>query len=358
MRTPSLPDLRSTLDIERVVEFEFVRATENAALQAVHWLGRGEKERADAAACAAIAGVFDLLDVCGEVVIGEGIKDEAPGIFVGERLGTWKPGSPRFDIALDPVDGTSNLAKGLPNSISVIAAAQVPLGMKMVMRHLPSFYSHKVAYGPAVKLAMDRTGVLPFLSMPVGGVLEFVATALGKRVQDLVVVTMDRSRHSELVADIRRAGAALRMISDGDVTAAVAPSLPASGVDLYIGIGGTPEGILAAAAIKCLGGDMQMAMWFGTDDERERAAIALSPAALLCHYRVDDLIQGDSALFCATGISDSSLVPGVKITGHQAETHSILMRARSGTVRRIHATHDLDRKLIPLRDSFLPELNT
>jgi fructose-1,6-bisphosphatase II len=349
--------MRSTLDIERVVEFEFVRATENAALQAVHWLGRGEKERADAAACAAIAGVFDLLDVCGEVVIGEGIKDKAPGIFVGERLGTWKPGSPRFDIALDPVDGTSNLAKGLPNSISVMAAAQVPEGVKMVMRHLPSFYCHKVAYGPAVKQAMDRTGVLPFLSMPINAVLEFVAQALGKRVRDLVVVTMDRSRHSDSIADIRRTGAALRMISDGDVTAAVAPSLPESGVDLYIGIGGTPEGILAAAAIKCLGGDMQMAMWFGDDEQRAQALHLLSPDQLLCHYHVDDLIAGDSALFCATGISDSPLVPGVKLVGHRAETHSILMRARSGTVRRIHATHDLDKKFIPLRQSFLTESN-
>ena len=135
---PPLPDMRSAHDVERVIEFEFVRATENAALRAVHWMGRGDKERADAEACAAIAGVFDLLDVCGEVVIGEGIKDEAPGIFVGEKLGTWKEGSPRFDIALDPVDGTSNLAKGMPNSISVMAAAQVPEGVKMVMRHLPS----------------------------------------------------------------------------------------------------------------------------------------------------------------------------------------------------------------------------
>ena len=274
----SLPPLRSTDDVERVLEFEFVRATENAALQAIHWLGRGEKERADAAACAAIAGIFDLLDVRGEVVIGEGIKDNAPGIFVGHRLGTWKEGAPRFDIALDPVDGTSNLAKGLPNSISVIAAAQVPAGMKSVMRHLPSFYSHKIAYGPAVRRAMEKNGILPLLSMPVGEVLKYVAHALGKRMNELTVVTMDRPRHAEIIAAIRRCGAALRMISDGDITAAVAPSLPESGVDLYIGIGGTPEGILAAAAIKCLGGDMQMAMWLSTVSEREQAAMALSEA--------------------------------------------------------------------------------
>ena len=199
--------------------------------------------------------------------------------------------------------------------------------------------------------------------MPVDEVLKFVAKALEKRVTDLVVVTMDRPRHSSIVADIRKAGASLRMITDGDITAAVAPSLPGSGVDLYIGIGGTPEGILAAAAIKCLGGDMQMAMWFGNEEQREQAAVLLSPAELLCHYQVNDLIEGDSALFCATGISDSALMPGVKLTSHGAETHSILMRARSGTVRHIHAVHDLDRKLIPLRESFLtpflqPDINT
>ena len=351
----SLPELRSTHDVERVLEFEFVRATENAALQEIHWLGRGDKESADAAACSAIAGVFDLLDVRGEVVIGEGIKDEAPGIFVGHKLGTWKEGSPRFDIALDPVGGTSNVAKGLPNSISVMAAAQVPDGVKMAMRHLPSFYSHKIAYGPAVRDAMELSGHLPFLSMPTGEVLAFVAKALGKRVRDLVVVTMDRPRHSDLINDIRQSGAALRMITDGDITAAVATSLPESGVDLYIGIGGTPEGILAAAAIKCLGGDMQMAMWLANDDQREQAALVVGETELMCHYRVDDLIIGESSLFCATGISDSSLVPGVKLTAHRAETHSILMRARSGTVRRIHATHDLDRKFIPLREGFFPE---
>src|SRR6478735_150266 len=158
MSASTLPPLRSPLDLERVLEFEFVRATENAAIQAIHWLGRGEKEKADAAACAAIAGVFDILDIKGEVVIGEGIKDEAPCIFVGEQLGTWKDGAPRFDIAMDPIDGTTNLAKGLPNSISVIAAAQIPDGSPHAMRDLPSFYSHKIAYGPAVKQALEAKG--------------------------------------------------------------------------------------------------------------------------------------------------------------------------------------------------------
>lgn len=351
----TLPPLRSALDLERVLEFEFVRATENAALQAIHWLGRGEKEKADASACAAIAGVFDILDIKGEVVIGEGIKDEAPGLFIGEQLGTWRDGSPRFDIALDPIDGTSNIAKGMPNSISVIAAAQIPEGSPHAMRDLPSFYSHKIAYGPAVRQAVNGSG-RNLLDMPMKECLQLMADALGKRVSELVVCTMDRSRHDTIVRQVREAGAAMRMISDGDITAAVAPSLPGSGVDVYIGMGGSPEGILAAAALRCLGGDMQLRMWF--DQERhpehyKEVSTSLSKDELERIFHVEDLVMGESALFCATGISDSPLLPGVKLIGHQAETHSILMRARSGTVRHITATHQLDRKFIPLRESFM-----
>src|SRR5947209_13623629 len=167
----ALPPLRSPQDVERVLEFEFVRATENAALNAIPWLGRGQKEKGDAAACDAIYGVFDILDVRAEVVIGEGIKDNAPGIFVGEKLGTWRDGSPRFNIALDPIDGTTNLAKGMPNSISVIAAAQVPEGAPNVMRNLPSYYSYKIAYGPAVAEAVRRAGHPCLLELPLTEVL-------------------------------------------------------------------------------------------------------------------------------------------------------------------------------------------
>src|SRR4051812_12954224 len=180
---PCLPPLRSPQDLERVLEFEFIRATENAALHAIHWLGRGDKERGDAAACDAIYGVFDILDIRGAVVIGEGIKDNAPGIFVGEKLGTWREGSPRFDIALDPIDGTTNLAKGMPNSISVIAAAQVPDGAANVMRNLPSYYSHKIAYGPLVADALRAAGDQCLLDMPVPEVLHFAAEALGKHIR-------------------------------------------------------------------------------------------------------------------------------------------------------------------------------
>jgi fructose-1,6-bisphosphatase II len=349
MSRPALPPLHSAYDVERVLEFEFVRATENAALNAINWLGRGEKEKGDAAACDAIYGVFDILDIRGEVVIGEGIKDNAPGIFVGERLGTWQDGSPRFNIALDPIDGTTNLAKGMPNSISVIAAAQVPEGAPNVMRHLPSYYSYKIAYGPAVAEALRRGGDPCLLDMPLPDVLRLAADALGKRVRDLVVMTLDRPRHADVVRTVRATGAALRMISDGDITAAVAPSMPGSGVDLYVGAGGSPEAVLAAAALKCLGGDMEVRMWFHEEAHRATVAAQVPPEDLERVFRINDLLVGESALFCATGISDSALLPGIKLTGHRAETHSILMRARSRTVRHIHAIHDLDHKVIPLR---------
>src|SRR5215472_16640215 len=212
MSSHALPPLCSPYDLERVLDFEFVRATENAALNAIHWLGRGEKEKGDAAACDAIYGVFDIVDIRGEVVIGEGIKDNAPGIFVGEKLGTWKEGSPRFDIALDPNDGTTNLSKGLPNSISVIAAAQVPEGSANVMRYLPSYYSYKIAYGPAVAEALDREGAPCLLDMPLPDLLRFAAGALGKHVRDLVVMTLDRPRHADIVRAVRQTGAGLRMI--------------------------------------------------------------------------------------------------------------------------------------------------
>jgi fructose-1,6-bisphosphatase II len=283
------------------------------------------------------------------VVIGEGIKDNAPGIFVGEKLGTWRAGSPRFDIALDPIDGTTNLSKGLPNSISVIAAAQVPEGAPHVMRHIPSYYSYKIAYGPAVAEALRHDGDPCLLDMPLPELLRRAAEALDKHVRDIVVMTLDRPRHADIIRTVREAGAGLRMISDGDITAAVAPSLPDSGVDLYVGAGGSPEAVLTAAALKCLGGDMQVRMWFHDEAHRAEVAAQVPPEDLQRVFRINDLVVGESALFCATGISDSALLPGIKVIGHRVETHSILMRARSRTVRHIHAIHNLDYKAIPLR---------
>jgi fructose-1,6-bisphosphatase II len=337
-------------DIERIIEFDFVRATEAAALNALHWMGRGDKEAADAAACDAIRGMFDLMNICGEVVIGEGIKDDAPGIFKGEQLGTWLPGTPRFDIALDPIDGTTNISKGSPNSITCIAAASPEEGVKCALRDIPSFYMMKLSYGPRVVQAMKISGIETVkLMSPVEETLLAVADALKKRVQDVVVMMLDRPRHKEIVSEIRRVGASLRMISDGDIAAAMAPSIPDSNIDLYLGIGGSPEAVLAAAGIKCLGGDMQCMMWPRDDKEREQLVADGYEADVRRLFYADDLARGRNIIFCATGISDSAMLRGVRSNGPTATTYSVLMRAKSKTVRFIRALHNLNDKTIRLR---------
>src|SRR5919109_1405739 len=315
-------------DIERIIELDFVRATEAAALNSLRWLGRGDKEAADAAACDAMRGMFDLMNICGEVVIGEGIKDEAPGIFKGEQLCTWVPGAPQFDIAIDPIDGTTNISKGAPNSISCIAAASPEEEVKVALRDIPSFYMSKLAYGPRVIDYMKKRGDSLHLEMPIAEMLAIVARAVDKRVQDVAVMMLDRPRHKEIVEQIRGAGASLRMIGDGDIAAAIALSLPEPDVDLYMGIGGSPEAVLAAAGIKCLGGGLQRKNW--ARDEKERKSLIADgwEKDLDRVYAADDLANGQNIIFCATGISDSALLPGVRARGGvTAITHSILIRS-------------------------------
>jgi fructose-1,6-bisphosphatase II len=336
-------------DIERIIEFDFVRATEAAALNSLRWLGRGDKEAADGAACDAMRGMFDLMNICGEVVIGEGIKDDAPGIFKGEQLGMWLPGSPPFDIAIDPIDGTTNISKGAPNSISCIAAASPEEGVKVALRDVPSFYMSKLAYGPGVIQYMQKRGDSLSIDAPIAETLAIVARALEKRVQDVVVMMLDRPRHKEIVEQIRAVGASLRMIGDGDIAAAMAPSLPESDVDLYMGIGGSPEAVLAAAGIKCLGGEMQCKMWPRDEKERQKLIDDGCEKDLERVHSADDLARGENIIFCATGISDSALLRGVKSKGTTAVTHSLLMRAKSKTVRFIRAWHNLQNKTIHLR---------
>jgi fructose-1,6-bisphosphatase II len=345
---PRLPK-QNYHDIERIIEMDFLRATEAAALNSLKWLGRGDKEAADAAASDAIRGMFDLMNICGEVVIGEGIKDNAPGIFKGEQLGTWLPGTPQFDIAIDPIDGTTNISKGAPNSISCIAAASPEEGVKVALRDVPSFYMTKLSYGPRVIQYMQRRGDNLKLEAPIPETLAIVARAVDKRVQDIVVMMLDRPRHKEMVDEIRGAGASLRMIGDGDIAAAMAPAIPDSGVDLYMGIGGSPEAVLAAAGIKCLGGDMQCKMWPRDEKERKKLVEEGYEKELDRIYSADDLANGKNIVFCATGISDSALLRGVRSQGATAITHSILMRAKSRTVRFIRASHDLSQKTIRLR---------
>ena len=346
---PRLPKLNYP-DIERIIEFDFVRATEAAALNSLRWLGRGEKEKADAAACDAMRGMFDLMNICGEVVIGEGIKDDAPGIFKGEHLGTWVPGAPRFDVAIDPIDGTTNISKGAANSISCIAAASPEQGVKVALRDVPAFYMSKLAYGPPVVHYMQKRGDSLDINAPIAETLGIVARAVDKRVQDVVVMMLDRPRHKQMVEEIRACGASLRMIGDGDIAAAMAPALPDSEIDLYMGIGGSPEAVLAAAGVKCLGGEMQSKMWPRDDEERKKLIEEGYEKDLDRVFFADDLAHGKNIIFCATGISDSALLRGVKTKGAAtAVTHSVLMRAKSRTVRFICAQHNLQSKTIRLR---------
>jgi fructose-1,6-bisphosphatase II len=339
-------------DLERVIEFDLIRATEAAALNASRWMGKGDKNAADQAACDAIRGMFDLIPCCGEVVIGEGIKDDAPGIFLGEHLGSWEPGMVPLDIAVDPVDGTTNISKGLPNVISVLAAGSAYDGLGKSLKNLPSFYSEKLAYGPRVRNHMLTSGVEQVkLEAPIEENVILVAKVMNVPVNELTVTMLDRPRHEEMVRRIRKVGSRLRMIGDGDVAGAIAASLPDSGTDLYAGVGGSPEAVLAAAALRGLGGDMQVKMWPRDDAERKKLIKDGFEGELNKVYYAEDLARGNGIVFCATGISDSPLLPGVRFIGHTAITHSILMRAKTRTVRYIKATHDLTTKTIRLRST-------
>ena len=343
---------RKIHDLERIIEFDLVRATEAAALNASQWLGKGNKNAADQAACDAIRGMFDLIPCCGEVVIGEGIKDEAPGIFLGEHLGTWEPGVVPLDIAVDPVDGTTNISKGLPNVISVLAAGSAYDGLGKALKNLPSFYCEKLAYGPRVRNYMLKKGVEQVkLEAPIEENVLLIACILNTPVHELTITMLDRPRHETLVSRIRKVGARLRMIGDGDVAGAIAPSLPDSGTDLYAGVGGSPEAVLAAAALRCLGGDLQVKMWPRDEAERKKLIKDGHEEELGKVYSAEDLARGDGVIFCASGISDSPLLPGVRFIGHTAVTHSILMRASTRTVRYIRAVHDLTMKTIRLRST-------
>jgi fructose-1,6-bisphosphatase II len=336
---------RGSLEPERLIGLDLVRASEAAALNTFKWIGKGEKEAANAAADDAIRGMLNLIDMSATCTIGEGIKDEKPGIFVGERLGTWKPGTPAVSIALDPIDGTTPTSKGLPGALSVIAAAMTDSVEQRVLAAVPSVYMQKIAVGPKVK---EGTGSVRS-DVPVEQNLELIALKLGKRVRDLMVCVLDRPRHDDLVRTIRATGAGIRLISDGDVAGAIGPSMPDSGVDVYMGIGGSPEAVTAAVAIKCLGGEILARIW--PRDEEEKKSLAekgYGEKELQRTYTSEDLAQGDRLVFVATGITDNAMLRGVSVNGHIAMTHSVVMRARSRTVRYIKGFHDLRRKTIRL----------
>ena len=315
--------------MERVLSLEFARVTEAAAVAAARLLGRGDKDAIDGAAVEAMRAMLQTVRVAGRVVIGEGEMDEAPMLYIGEELGG---GGEAVDIAVDPVEGTNLVAKGLPGAIATMAVA--PEGHLL---HAPDMYMDKMACGPAGRGLLD-------LDRPVGETLQLLAQRLGRRVDDLTVVILDRPRHAERIAAVRAAGARLRLISDGDVTPAVAACLPESGVDLMLGIGGAPEGVLAAAAVRCLGGDFQGRLYPMEDAEAERArSMGVDPSRRL---GLEVLVRGDDVIFCATGITDGDVVPGVRfLSAEVAQSTTLVTRSRTGTVRWVTARHSLPRKL-------------
>ena len=338
-------------DPERVIDLDLVRCTENAALAAWKWFGKGDKEEADAAATDAIRGMFQLIDCKGLVRIGEGRKDDAPGVFTDEKLGSWRPGTIPMAVALDPIDGTTLTSKGLPGAISVLAVTtceDTDDDPTDLFPAVPSYYMEKLAFGPRVandgSLAIDA---------PIEANVQIVAARLNKRVEDVVVVVLDRPRHDDIIAALRRSGCRIRQISDGDVAAAIAPSLPDSGVDLYVGIGGSPEAVLAAAAVKCLGGEQLCRMWPRDDAERADLLTAggCTEADLDKIWPVSEMAQGDHIIFAATGISDSPMLRGIRYQERHCITDSILVRSRNQTVRRIEAYHEIGCKTIRLASS-------
>lgn len=337
---------------ERLVDLDLVRCTENAALAAWKWFGKGDKNRADEAASDAMKGMFGLIDARAVVQIGEGRKDNAPGIFTGEVLGSGRPGAIPMAVAVDPIDGTTLTAKGLPGAISVLAVAtseDPDIDPGTLFPSIPSFYMEKFAVGPAAVAA----GLPPIdIDAPLRHNLDLIAKALGKRVQDLVAVVLDRPRHDTIICELREAGCGIRLISDGDVAAAIAPGLPDSGVDLYLGYGGSPEAVIAAAAIKCLGGEQFCRMWPRDDAERQDLAEhGVTQEEISRIWTVNEMARGEHIIFAATGISDSPMLRGIRYRGQHCITDSILMRARYKTVRRIEAYHNIHTKTVRLDSS-------
>lgn len=317
--------------MDRNLALEFVRITEAAALASAQWMGRGDEKKADQAAVDAMRRAFDSVAIEGTVVIGEGERDEAPMLYIGEKVGSNTNGAPAIDIALDPLEGTTICAKGTPGAISVIAAAE-----RGNFLHAPDTYMDKIACGPAAK------GAISIDWSPTKNI-HSVADKLGKPVGELTVVVLDRPRHADLIAEVRKTGARIQLIGDGDVSAAVAAAWPDSGIDLLLGIGGAPEGVISAAAMQCLGGDFQGRLKFRNEEEKQRA-LRMGVKELDKAYKLEDLARG-SVLFCATGITDGPLLKGVKYSaGRRAHTHSLVMRSKSGTIRTVEAHHDLSRK--------------
>jgi len=313
---------------DRNLALELVRVTEAAAMAAGRWIGRGDKESADQAAVDGMRAMLDIIHMAGVVVIGEGEKDEAPMLYNGEEVGDGH--GPEVDVAVDPLEGTRLTAKGQPNAIAVIAVAE----RGTMFFPGAAVYMDKIACGPE---AIDLVDI----EAPARENVERVARAKGKKPSEVTVVVLERDRHDGLIAELRDVGAKVLLIPDGDVAPAIAAAQPTTGVDLLMGVGGTPEGVIAAAALKCVGGGVQGKLWPRNDEERQQLAGAGYDVDRV--LRTEDLVSGQDVFVAATGVTSGALLRGVRSTAEGAVTDSIVMRSRSGTVRRIEASHAFDK---------------
>nr|WP_181449423.1 class II fructose-bisphosphatase [Azospirillum thermophilum] len=318
-------------NMDRNLALEAVRVTEAAALSASLLMGRGDEKLADQAAVDAMRQALNTLYIDGTVVIGEGERDEAPMLYIGEKVGAGIGKGPKVDIALDPLEGTTITAKGGPNALAVVAMAE-----EGGFLNAPDVYMDKIAVGAGLP-----DGIVDLDETPANN-LKALAKAKGSEVSELLVCILDRPRHAELIARVREAGARIMLISDGDVSGVIATSQPGTGVDMYVGSGGAPEGVLAAAALRCIGGQFQGRLLFRNDDEKARAA-KWGVTDLNKKYSLTELAKGD-VMFAATGVTDGAMLRGVRRLAGGAVTHSVIMRSKSGTVRYIEAHHNFTRK--------------
>ncbi len=321
--------------MEGLLALEMVRVTEAAAIESARHMGRGDNKAADHAAVEAMRKTFDEVDLAGTIVIGEGERDEAPMLYIGESVGRSMPGQPEIDIAVDPLEGTNLVAYGNANAITVIAASE-----KGGLFNAPDTYLDKLCVGP------DVAGKVDIRESPAEN-LNRIASILGRKVADLTVVILDRERHAALIEDVRRTGARIKLISDGDLSAAISCAVRGTGVHAVMGTGGAPEGVLTAAALRCLGGEIQARIRWRSDEERERAvAMGVDPSEQRV-YTTTDLAPGSNLVFAATGVTNGDLLSGVRFFGGGARTHSLVMGYQSKEVRFIDTVHMFDRDKPP-----------
>ena len=319
--------------MDRNLALELVRVTEAAALVSSRFMGRGDKNGADGAAVEAMRRAFESIKIKGEVVIGEGELDEAPMLYIGEKVGLQTDDCKEVDIAVDPLEGTSLIAKGLPNAISVIA-----IGAKGSLLNAPDTYMKKIIVGPKAKGAID-------LNKSVEENIISVANALGKKTSEMTIITQDRDRHDYTIQAARKLGARIKVFSDGDVATGIATCFEETGIDMLMGIGGGPEGVITAAAVKCMGGDMQGQIYPLSEQETNRCyEMGFSDEDIKKILSIDDLAKGDDLFFAATGITEGDLLRGVRHIAHnKATTQSVVMRSKTGTIRFVDAIHNLDK---------------